>query len=401
MTPIQGIRDWTRAIIIIVATVLVVGNCAVPYTAGKEQPSSSHRAAQASDPGATTSTSSNPCETRAAWVQDVSRRDKPIDDALAAHLNTVFVLVPPITNQNGINDGLGNAEDFVYFIRHARSRGLSVHAWILNGYRASSTGETNFSKPVEQQQQVDWIISLMDTYGADLDGIHFDYIRLMDWTAIDAVKLNAITTTVQKANGALKAKYPGKLLTATVVSVNPNYADWTREAIPQWYRSWFAEYRGNWFEVAYPNFDSVPGHMKYGQDPISWIRNGYIDAIFPMQYMPDDATWQKHLDYWEKFVTFQQSSLAQVVPGIGWLDPEPDNPEFTHNAAAVVRQIKYARSIGASGTAIYHISAWSDVTNRFYDDSPLIQALTIDSVMNGYDAPYKTNVPTCLSISRK
>lgn len=331
------------------------------------------------------------CETRAVWVNTYAFTTAELDKAQSAHLNTLFVIAPPITNNNGINYGEGTPAQFLSFVQQAKSRGFSVHAWIIGKMRTGSS-QVDFTSASEQQAQADWVVSLMDTYGAYLDGVHYDYIRY-SYSAINASQLAGVSATVQKAHSALKAKYPNAVLSAAVFTTEPNNANFTTEAIPQWYRDWFTANPGNWYQNTYGDgTNNVPEFFKEQQDPVGWVRNHNIEAVASMMYGMNDTLWNREADAWKSFLTYQSSNLPAGIMGLGWLT-QSGQPDWGFDAPGIVRKIKYGRSVGITGFSIFELGT-SGV-----NDTPLISALSVDSSSNNNDAPYKSAVSSCLSSS--
>jgi hypothetical protein len=331
------------------------------------------------------------CETRAVWVNAEAFTSAELEKVQNARLNTLFVIAPPITNASGLNYGWSDPGQFLAFIRQAKARGLSVHAWITNKKRTGSNAQVDFTNPMEQQAQADWVISLMDTYGAYIDGVHFDYIRY-SYSPINATQMAGVTATVQKAHTALKAKYPTKSLTAAVFNPAPNYAS-ASEAVSQWFKDWFAANPGNWYQNTYGDgTNNVPEFFKEQQDPVFWSRSRNIEGIASMMYGMTDAKWNKQASAWKAFLNFQQSNLGAGILGLGWLTEE-GQPDWGYDVAGIVRKIKYGRSIGFTGFSIFELG------NPNVDDTPLIQALAIDSSVNNNDAPFEISVSSCLVFS--
>jgi hypothetical protein len=337
--------------------------------------------------------SSLDCEVRGTWLNPEAfnspvKRQETLQKLLEAHLNTVFVAVPPINNNYGWSDSL----DFVQFISEVHSEGISVHIWVANLWRDGS-GSVDFTNPIEQQAQTQWILDLMDTYGTYVSGIHFDYIRYNDWEPVNiGGKMDGITQTIESAYQALKSQFPDKFLTGTSFTLDPNYANYNDsdssndEDIPLWFLDWFYANPGNWFDIIYEDFDTVPLHMKYQQNPVGWTFSSIVDGVMPMQYSIVDSIWNNEIDHYESFL---DTLKKKVYMGLGWLEEEGQS-DWGYDPAGIVRKIKYGRSHGYKGFVIFQLGADG------IDDTPLIDALTIDSELNDFDAPFKDYIPSCL-----
>lgn len=331
-----------------------------------------------------------PCETRATWlwassIDSPEKRASVLQKISAAHLNTVFVSIPAI-NQNF---GFGKAKDFLAFITGAKKQGLSAHGWMANGMRKGRKVEIDLRDKKEQEAQVQWVLKLMDQFGDHLDGVHLDYIRTMKPGAVNHQgKMAGVTTTIRKINNRLKTDYPGKHLTATCIRLKPkkeeSYKDppgWI-EDVPRWFRDWYAANPGSIYHG--PDHVLVPLYMKFQQNPIGWLKESIVENVMPMQYTIEDKRWKREIDYFKSFNEFVGNDPTRIYMGISW------QPKKGFDPPGVVRKIKYARFIGMKGFVIFILC------NHEYDDSPLIRALSVDSALNDYDAPFKKAVPSCL-----
>jgi hypothetical protein len=307
-------------------------------------------------------------EIRGAWInppafRTESKRTETLDKVLRGGLNTLFVIAPPI----GENEGWSEPDDFASFISGAKSEGLTVHGWVANKYRIEGQ-EADFGDIAEQDAQVQWAIDLLTEYPT-LDGFHLDYIRY-SWENVSLERMNGITETVRKIKEAMGQKQ----VTAAVFRMNPMNWNVTEDEIPDWFTKWYANNPNSWFETYYSG-NAVPQFMKYQQDPVIWANNDYADAIIPMQYTLDDVLWNKGAEHWKIFLPEKH-----VYMGLGW---ENHNINPTH----IVNKIKSGRELGVNGFVIFQLGGKKD--GEFINDEPLIEALTIDSNLNDWSAPFK------------
>ncbi len=366
------------------------------------------------------SAQSTQSELRGVWLNkyafNSTNRQETLEKTLQANLNTIFVISPQIDGNYGESD----PEDFKTFIRDAKSRGLSVHGWICNHLRVRNRSTVDFSDPKEQQEQVKWAISLLDTY-PELDGIHFDYIRYEEYERCNADKMNGISETIRLAYVAIKRKYPEKFLTATSFSaasasyhgvdygkVFAWFAGWFTEEenlwvgdVPQWYRNWYAENPDNWYATRNSIEKDLkktrllgPEHFNFQQDPTTWIREGIVDAVIPMQYTANDLIWQDEVDLWKSFVPERSD---RIYLGMGWFE-EREHADWKYDPAAIVHHINYGRSRGIKGFVIFELS--SEELPEDVDDWALVRTLSIDSEINNNQAPFSSRVPSPLSSTK-
>ncbi len=326
------------------------------------------------------------CEVRGIWVDELESSEKAaaiLANIRAANLNTVFVVSPPV----GPNGGWSNKKQFANFVKQASRANLSVHIWVPNMYRKKNGAQSDFQNKKERTAQKKWVLSLLKKYKRYVDGIHFDYIRYYDWENVnDGQKMDAVTQVVREMTSAVRKKYKKMFVTATTVSATPTWADFSAEDIPDWFRDWYGAHPGNVYETSY-GFPTVPNHMKYQQDPVSWIRESDLDAVMPMQYATSDTDWNQEADSWKSFLSYAEKEPTRILMGIGWLEEE-GHPEWGYDAAGVARKIAYGRSLGYKGFVIYEL-------NGGERDSELVNVLTADLAENSYDAPFENSKSTC------
>jgi|GEM_PF-2225285 len=332
------------------------------------------------------------CETRGSWIwassiDSLEKQAILFQKLEQANMNTILLSAPPISG----NWGYGSHEMFLACIKEAKERGISVHAWIPNTRRLwyYDILDVDYTDPAEQAAQSQWVRDIMAAYGDYLDGIHLDYIRYREpGIPNENGKMDGVRATVRKIHADLNANYPGKLVSAAVFNLKGNKFDRKDDGsiwftmVPTWFVNWCADHPDTYFTSSL-NYYYGPHHMQYQQDPVGWLKEGIIDRIMPMQYTLDDAEWQRDADLWKSFNQYVGNDFTRVHTGTAWKDNKWDPP-------GVVRKLKYDRSIGLKGTFIFILQ------NHETDDTPLIDALTVDSAVNDFDAPYKTPVPSCM-----
>jgi hypothetical protein len=336
-------------------------------------------------------------ELRGVWLNpyafDDANREETLRKITAANLNTIFAASPYINGNYGETD----PKDYYELIRSARSLGLSVHGWICNHRRLGRGNGIDFTNPQEQKAQVKWALDLLDKY-PELDGVHFDYIRYKEWSRCDAAKISGINATIRQVYEAIKSKYPDKFLTATsFVAASASYNGrrsngrllWEGE-VPQWFRDWHSTNPNNWYSMRHVRYSRLkkewllgPSHFNYQQDPVTWIKEGILDGVMPMQYSSNRRTWHSEVDLWK---CFMNGNLERVYIGLGWL-VEKGHTDWRYDPAALIRHIKYGRSQGLRGFVIYQFGF--NQLPKNVDDWDIVNALSIDSWINGNDAPFK------------
>ncbi len=337
--------------------------------------------------------STSHCEVRGTWLNPYAfgtptRLEATLDKIQAANLNTIFVLAPPIGDFNGWSD----PDAFEALVTQADALGISVHIWVAAMYRVAGV-RADFRLPEEQAGQADWAEALMTAYPR-ADGYHLDYIRFSDWEDVNVDgKLDGVSATVDAVAEVLKTLPSQKQLTSTSFGLAAQYADFEEEDIPLWFRTWFNANPANDYVDPYGGgYDTVPCFFKYQQDPIGWAVDSGLSAMIPMEYTLIDADWNQSARNFASFAAHAGIPSSHALMGIGWLEEE-GHDNWGYDAPGVVRKIKYGRTQGLGGFVIFEIGS------RDVDDWPLINALTIDSADNEFDAPYENAVPSCLSIT--
>jgi hypothetical protein len=340
-------------------------------------------------------------ELRGGWLMadtfaTAAQRAATVAKFKRAHLNTAFPTAPPLNGNYGESDPAA----FAAFLDDATAAGLSVHVWVQNYKRRGDANPADFRDPAEREAQKQWALDLLQAY-PKLDGVHFDYIRYSTWEDSDASKINAITDTLRLTREALRARHPGKPLTAAVfraaaVSYRGQNGTWKGD-VPPWYRDWYAADPDNWYAVQArtdpalnPSWLLGPSFQSYQQDPPSWLKAGVLEGIMSMQYTAVDKTWQDEVLIWKSFLAHLRTSADGFYMGLGWMGPSPWWGDSAFDAPAMVRFIKYGRSQGLKGFVIFRLG------QPGVDDTPLLDALSVDGPANGNDAPFETDVPSPL-----
>lgn len=343
-----------------------------------------------------TNSDSTECETRGTWVfgsaiSTEEKRTTLLDLVSAGNLNTIVVDAPPINGCSGYSD----PDAFLALITAAKSHELDVYVWICNQRRIS--GNLEFTDEDERQAQVQWADDLLNEYGDHLDGIYLDYIRYwtVDFDINEDGRMDAVNAIVEDIYDLIQSDYPGKVLRAAVVGERPateesynNPPLWDQD-VPQWFRDWYSDNPGSIYDG--PTKVNVPMHMRYQQDPITWLSDFFIDSIEPMNKCIDDSDFQQTVEVLKDFNEYMGNDPSRVTVELGWMPPEPPSTCNGYDAPAVVRHIKYARSEGMNKFMIFILSnTYSDI-----DDYILLEALTVDSSDNDFDAPFKAFMEPC------
>ena len=242
-----------------------------------------------------------------------------------------------------------------FAIDECHKRGMECHAWMVtipvgktnearfkefkrnNPKLARTIGQEGFMDP-ESPATGDYLARICAevTRNYDIDGIHLDYIRYPEKWSKKGVKPHErrlyITSIVRKINQAVKSLKPWVKLSCSPIG---KFGDLTR------YRS------GGWnaYNAVY-------------QDAQSWLRDGLMDQLYPMQYFRGDNFYPFALDWQER------SYGRTIVSGLGiyFLSPREGNWPLQD----VKRQLFFVRENGI-GHCYFRSKFLTDNTKGIYN----------------------------------
>jgi len=224
-----------------------------------------------------------------------------------------------------------------FAIDECHKRSMQLHAWVVTlpvgkwnagGCKAlrkkqpklvRKFGDEGFMNP-EAAGTADYLASVCSEIvrNYDVDGIHLDYIRYPDaWPKAKKEKDRTarrehITRLVRAINKTVKQEKPWVMLSCSPVG---KHSDLTR------YSS------GGW-----------NARNAVCQDAQAWMRDGLMDALFPMMYFRGNNFYPFLLDWKER------SYGRIVVPGLGIYFLDPKEGKWTLDE--VVRQMNVSRNEG-------------------------------------------------------
>jgi hypothetical protein len=332
-----------------------------------------------------------------------------LEKVLQAKLNTVMVSMPPV-NQNY---GEGDVGSFFSFVTESKKANLVVFGWISNHKRTYPT-PADLRLEEERQAQAKWVEDVLTSYPC-LDGIAIDYIRYPTWEPSNKEKIDGVTATVEIIRGVTD-RFGVVLLTtcfpAATITYRGTEPNWEGD-IPLWYQEWFRADPYNYFvqeatsggtgivnqgnlNGSHPDFLLGPSFMSYQQDPITWMNNGFVQHVVPMQYTADTTVMQNDINVWESFAAWYNLPMSSFYLGLGWFDEPSSFPDSKFDPAAMIAHLNYGRLKGYGGATIFRLGIPDT------DDSPLIEALTIPNADNNWNPPYVTETsPPFSNLQRK
>ena len=262
-------------------------------------------------------------------------------------------------------------------IDECHRRGMECHAWIVtipvgkwNGTGCKQLrqkyptlikkiGDEGYMNP-EMPQTGDYLANFCAevTRKYDVDGIHLDYIRYPETWKIKVTRQQGrqyITDIVTKINRAVKSLKPWIKLSCSPIG---KYDDLSR------YRS------SGW-----------NANTTVCQDAQGWLRDGLMDALFPMMYFQGNNFYPFAIDWHE------HSYGRIVAPGLAVYMMHPREKNW--DLDVITREMSVLRQIGL-GCTFSRSKFFTDNTKGIYDftrDFNIVPALIPPMTWTGKQAP--------------
>lgn len=241
-----------------------------------------------------------------------------------------------------------------FAIDECHRRGMELHAWVVTipvgkwegaGCKnlrkrfpqlIKKIGPDGYMNP-ESRTTATYLADLCEeiTRNYDIDGIHLDYIRYPETWKITVSREQGrqyITGIVRAIHDKVKAVKPWVKMSCSPIG---KFDDLSR----YWSHGWNA-------------------YTKVCQDAQGWLRDGLMDALFPMMYFRNDQFFPFAIDWAE------QSHGKIIAPGLGiyFLDPKEGNWRLED----VTREMSVLREYGM-GHAFFRGKFLTDNTQGIYD----------------------------------
>lgn len=223
--------------------------------------------------------------------------------------------------------------------KEGHRRGLSVHAWanVIPGWRGSKPPrdprqlynahpEWFWRDAGGRRQPLGWYCSVNPCYpevrkyltsvmreiaNYPVDGLHMDYIRFPnEWNESFAKGANVPDYPRDPRTLAMFRRATGRLPDQAPAA----WVGWRSDQVTQLVRDIReTTLRENRDLVLSAAVGSSPDDARrlHFQDSREWIKEGLIDAVYPMNYDPDLGIYTKRLANWSSF-----RSQVAVVPGV-------------------------------------------------------------------------------------
>lgn len=282
-------------------------------------------------------------------------------------------------------------DPLAFAVEECHRRGMEIHAWVVAfpickvtvakqlGSRALPSVHPELCQKCGDQWMMDPGVPGTAPYVAnickeivknyDVDGIHLDYIRYPE-------------TGIPFNDNATYRRYAG----------GKNKAQWRKENVNRCVKLIHDAVKGEkpWVKISCSpvgKYSDLARYSSYGwnardavsQDAQMWLKEGWMDMLFPMMYF-DGRHYYPFLADWE-----EHSAGRPVVPGLGiyFLNSSlKDWPLLT-----IQRQMNVARSEGMAGHAFFRakflldnekgIFSW--LTTDYYSRPALIPPMTWQS----------------------
>lgn len=247
-----------------------------------------------------------------------------------------------------------------FAIEECHKRGLQLHAWMVmlplgNLQQTAAQGKRSLTKrrpDLCRLYQSAWYMEpgnpetllyleelvreVVTRY--DVDGIHFDYIRYPDRTnsypdralyrksgrgqGVSQWRRENITALVRRLYGTVKAEKPWVCVSCAPLG---KYSDTPRYSSLGW----------NAYHTVF-------------QEAQEWLKEGIMDAVFPMLYFKDNHFYPFAIDWAEN------AYGRSVAPGIGIYQMAPEERNWDLND--IVRELYVTRQYGLQGQNLFRAS---------------------------------------------
>lgn len=236
----------------------------------------------------------------------------------------------------------------------ARKYGVQIHVWKVNWNLAGSAPKEFVEKMRAEERlqkdvsgnEVKWLCpshpenfkleleSMLEVVRKyDVAGLQFDYIRYPDSSSCYCP---GCQKRFEETTGKSVINWPQEVISG---KHSAEFADWRREQITRLVRAVSEQAHKIKPKI---KISAAVFPLRYdtvGQDWTTWVKNGYLDFLCPMNYTDSNV----------EFKVFVTNNLAEVkrripvYPGI-----------YVYTFAGVVEQIQIARTLGADGFIIFH-----------------------------------------------
>lgn len=259
-----------------------------------------------------------------------------------------------LTGEEGRNPGY---DALAFAVRECHKRGMQLHAWVVSLPLGKAEHIKRMGKMslVHRQRSLcsyydgswymepgnpataDYLCSLVAEIvkNYDVDGLHLDYIRYPD--------------RVKNYPDAALHRRHGKGLSlpawrrANITAIARRVCEVVKELKP-WVRVSCAPL-GKYGDLAQYSSYGWNARETVFQEAQNWMRDGYMDILFPMLYFKGNNFYPFVLDWQEN------SHGRHIVPGVGVYRLLPEYGGW--QPVEIARQLNTSRSAGTAGSALF------------------------------------------------
>ncbi len=259
-----------------------------------------------------------------------------------------------LTGKAGKNPGY---DPLAFAIEECHKRGMQLHAWIVTlplgkVQHVNSLGRMSLVRKQPRlcklykgswymepgvPETADYLATLVSEIVSkyDVDGVHFDYIRYPDRPR----DYNDYALYRRYGKGVAHSDWRRANITRVVQSLYKCVKE-----IKPWVRVSCAPLgkHGNLTRYSSKGWDA---HNTVYQEAQRWLKDGIMDALFPMMYFSGNNFYPFMLDWQEN------SSGRHIAPGLGVYRLMPGEGDW--DGHEITRQFFTSREAGAAGTAIF------------------------------------------------
>lgn len=324
-------------------------------------------------------------ETRGIWHRPHEKSEAEVEATVKRFADAGFNLLLVETNYEGYANALKCAHDYLpvrkgfengfdvidAFIRICKKYGIKIHAWFEDffyGYEGTGCPMAEihpewmakrkdggllhdaydtfyFLNPALDEVReflLNHCKELLDNY--DFDGLQLDYIRYPVIRGIDrAAGFDGKTRELFLKDSGIDID----LIETTKCEEWEKFTDWCAEKVTSYVadiHSLIMEYRANGRDIQLTTAvigDPVEAIRTKCQDWRYWVKQGWLDAIYPMAYFNDADEVGSEVGY-----MVENYGEADNISGIA--------PMFNHlPVIESTKQIEVCRKVGAKGVAFF------------------------------------------------
>lgn len=274
-------------------------------------------------------------------------------------------------------------DPLAYAVEEAHQRGMEIHAWVVAFpvcrlsdmkslgtkalprkhpelcYKSTELYIMDPGQPGTAKYLSDLCTEIVSRY--DVDGLHLDYIRYPE----TAVRFDDSSTYRRYGQGRPLKQWRRENVSRVVRTI----AEAVRAVRPDIRMS--CSPVGKYDDVARFSSKGWNAYTAVCQDPVEWVREGWMDELFPMMYFDGDNFYPFMFDWAERV------GAKQVAPGLGLYQLHPR--EGNRQLGVYVRQTSVIDQFHLGGFALFRtrfllddIKGCYSYFRRTYGNSPIL-----------------------------